>query len=240
MPDFPTVTDAQLDALCQLDTPTISNCLERLPLRAWTEGYMRPEIRSIYPKQPTTLGYAVTLTMSAARQATNPTSRRDYWEGILAIPAPRLIVVHDRDYPNPTGSYWGEVQGNIAKALGAVGAITDGGVRDLNEAEAIGFPFWAKEVLVSHAYVHPELVNEPIDVGGITVNPGDLLAADLHGVINVPIDAVDDILKISELEAKREAYVIGLCQSGEEVTPDKLEEAFAKGNAVFEGPGAAY
>jgi regulator of RNase E activity RraA len=84
------------------------------------------------------------------------------------------------------------------------------------------------------------LVNEPVDVGGITVNPGDLMAADLHGVINVPIDAVADILKISELEAKREVYVIGLCESGEEVTPDKLEEAFAKGNAVFEGPGAAY
>ena len=72
MPDFTTVTDAQLDALHQLDTPIISNCLERLSLRAWTEGYMRPEIRSIYPKQPTTLGYAVTLTISAARQATNP------------------------------------------------------------------------------------------------------------------------------------------------------------------------
>ena len=145
-----------------------------------------------------------------------------------------------RDCPNPTGSYWGEVQGNIAKALGAVGAITDCGVRDLNEAEAIGVPFWAKEVLVSDAYVHPALVNEPVDVGGITVNPGDPLATDLHGVINVPIDAVDDIVKISELEAKREAYVIGLCQSGEEVTPDKLEEAFTKGNAVSERPGAAY
>jgi len=69
MPDFPTVTDAQLEGLRQLDTPTISNCLERLPLRAWTEGYMRPEIRSIYPKQPTSVGYAVTLTMSAARQS---------------------------------------------------------------------------------------------------------------------------------------------------------------------------
>ena len=161
MPDFPTVTDAQLEGLRQLDTPTISNCLERLPLRAWTEGYLRPEIRSIYPKQPISVGYAVTLTLSAARQSTNPTSRRDYWESILAIPAPRLIVVHDRDYPNPTGSYWGEVQGNIAKALGAVGAITDGGVRDLNEAEAIGFPFGAKEVLVWHAYVTPSWSMNP-------------------------------------------------------------------------------
>jgi 4-hydroxy-4-methyl-2-oxoglutarate aldolase len=240
MPDFATVSDAQLDALRQLDTPTISNSLERLPFRAWTEGYMRPEIRSITPKQPTTIGYAVTLTISAARQSSNPTSRQDYWEGILAIPTPRMIVVHDRDYPNPTGSYWGEVQGNIAKALGSVGAITDGGVRDLNEAEEIGFPFWAKEVLVSHAYVHPELINEPVDVGGITVSPGDLIAADLHGVINVPIDKVDDILKIAKLEVEREAYVINLCQSGEEVTVDKLSEAIEKGNAVFGGPGAAY
>ncbi|MCH7739050.1 MAG: RraA family protein [Chloroflexi bacterium] len=234
------LTAADLDALRALDTPTISNCLERLPIRPWTEGFMRPEIRSIMPRQKTVVGYAVTVTMSAVRQSDKPVSRRAYWEAILAIPAPRLIVVHDRDYPNPIGSYWGEVQGNIARALGAVGAITDGGVRDLKEAEEIGFPFWAKEVLVSHAYVHPESVNEPIDVGGIAVRPGDLLAADMHGVINIPFEAATRIPKIAKLEAESEGYIIDLCQSGIEVTPDLLDEASVKRAAVFDSPGAAY
>ena len=240
MADKPKLTEADLDALRALDTPTISNCLERLRIRPWTEGFMRPEIRAIMPEQKTVVGYAVTVTMLAVRQSDKPVSRRDYWEAIIAIPAPRLIVVHDRDYPNPIGSYWGEVQGNIAKALGAVGAITDGGVRDLKEAGEIDFPFWAKEILVSHAYVHPESVNVPVDVGGIAVHPGDLLAADRHGVINIPFEAAKRIPKIAELEAKSEGYIIDLCKSGVDVTPDLLDEASVKRAGVFDGTGASY
>ena len=74
MANQPQLTDADLDALRALDTPTISNCLERLPIRPWTEGFMRPEIRSIMPQQKTVVGYAVTVTMSAVRQSDSPVS----------------------------------------------------------------------------------------------------------------------------------------------------------------------
>ena len=87
---------------------------------------------------------------------------------------------------------------------------------------------------------HALLADEPIDVGGITVHPGDLLAADRHGVINIPFEAATRIPKIAVLEAESEGYIIDLCQSGVEVTPDLLDEASVKRAAVFDGSGAAY
>ena len=75
-----------------------------------------------------------------------------WWRSILAMPGPRVVVMQDID-AQPIGSFWGEVQGNIHKALGCLGVVTNGGVRDMNEARALGFHFFANTVLVSHAYV---------------------------------------------------------------------------------------
>ncbi len=238
--EFTPLTAGELDAIRALDTPTISNSLEKLDLRAWNEGFMRPEIRAISPKQETVVGYAVTVTISAWRQSSSPLPRRAYWEAVLEVPAPRLVVVHDRDYPNPIGSYWGEVQANVATGLGCVGAITDGGVRDLKECEELGFPFWAKDVLVSHAYVHSEIVNTPVDVGGLTVRPGDLLAADRHGVINIPHEAARQLPEVAKREAEREAIVIGLCKSGAEVTPAGLQAAWDEMTEFDKRAAASY
>ncbi len=240
MAEYQTFTEEELDALRALDTPTIANCLERLPIRTWDEGFMLPEIKAIAAEQETVVGYAITLTMAAKEKSDRAISREETWQGMIDIPSPSLFVVQDLDYPDTIGSYWGEVQGNIGVAFGCVGAITDGGVRDLKECEEMGFALWAKEILVSHAYVHPRSINEPVTVGGLTVNPGDLMAADRHGVVNIPFEAVREVPKIAKLEAKAEAYVIDLCQSGEELTIDTLKEAMAKRSAVFSGPGAAY
>jgi hypothetical protein len=140
-----------LEEIRKLDTPTISNILEPLNIRPWTEGFTRPEIRCVFPEMGTMAGYAVTLSISASSQG-KALSRDRYWQAILDTPAPRVVVIHDRDYPNPIGSFWGEVQGNIARGLDCVGCVTDGGVRDLKEVEALGFQFFAKEILVSQGY----------------------------------------------------------------------------------------
>lgn len=238
MPEAP-LSQKDLDALKALDTPTISNVIERLNIRPYNEGFMRPDVRAIFPDQEMRVGYAVTLVMSANRQSKAPVPRRDYWEAIVQVPGPRFIVAHDRDYPNPIGSYWGEVQANIATALGCLGAITDGGVRDLPECQELGFGLWANTVLVSHAYVHTEALNVPVDVGGLTVHPGDLLAADRHGVIQIPIEIATKLPELAKREAASEAEIIRHCQSGEKVTPETLAKAWERREAIIKG-GAAY
>ena len=224
--DFVPLNEEELAALRELDTPTIANVLEPLDIRPRTEGFTRPEIRCVFPDMGTMVGYAVTLVISAARPAAG-VPREKYLEAIVATPAPRVVVIHDRDYPNPIGSYWGEVQGNIAKGLGCVGTVTDGGVRDLKEVEALGFQFFAKEILVSHAYVHPEEIGIPVDVGGMSVHPGDLIVGDRHGVIQVPHDLARKLPEMARRSAKREAVMITAAQQPD-VSVESLKAAMAK------------
>lgn len=221
------LTEEELAAIRALDTPTIANALELTDIRPWTDGFTRPEIKCMFPELGTTVGYAVTVEIAAAVPGRKALPRDQYWEAIVATPAPRVVVLHDRDYPNPIGSFWGEVQGNIAKGLGCVGAITDGGVRDLNEARAMGFQFHAKEVLVSHAYVHAEALGNTIEVGGLVVRPGDLIAADQHGAIQIPLEIARELPKLAAFLGDVEAVTIKAAQA-DVVTPDTLRAASAE------------
>jgi len=123
------------------------------------------------------------------------------------------VVLHDLDYPEPAGSFWGEVQSNIHTALGCVGTVTDGGVRDLDEMHGLGFHAFAGEVLVSHAYVHLVEASIPVKVGGLVVKPGDILLGDKHGIISIPPEIAGEIPAAAAKVAERERRIINLCQS---------------------------
>jgi regulator of RNase E activity RraA len=135
------------------------------------------------------IGYAATATIRASKprgEGEGYVDRFEYYEFIQSIPAPRIMVIHDQDAPNPVGSFWGEVHGNLHRALGCIGVVTDGGVRDLAPVRALHFHYFAAEVLVSHVHVHLVDFGKPVTVGGHTVKPGDLLFGDEHGVIDIP------------------------------------------------------
>jgi regulator of RNase E activity RraA len=177
---------------------------------------MRPEIRSIFPEFSPMVGYAVTGKIRAAAappKGVSYTRRHDWWDFIASLPLPRVIVLEDLDDPPGVGSFWGEVNGSIHKALGCVGAVTNGCVRDLKEVREMGFHFFAQHVAVSHAYVHMVEFGQPVRIGGLTVKPGDLLHGDLHGVHSVPVEIAP---KIPEAVAKlvaNERRTIDYCQS---------------------------
>ena len=108
-----------------------------------------------------------------------------------------------------------------------MGAVNDGGVRDVKEAQEMGFPFWGKETLVSQGYVHAVAYSVPVGVGGIYVQPGDLIAADRHGVIRIRVDAAKRLPATAQALAEQEAVVIGAAQSPG-VSVDSLAEAWAE------------
>lgn len=218
------LTIEELDALRKMNSPTISNAIETFNYRPRNEGFMDSNVRCILPELGAMVGYAATVVIMAEQEAAG--NRRihnpDYWDHVLSIPAPRMIVVQDVDQPAAQGSMWGEVQANIHKALGCVGCVTNGGVRDLDEVREVGFGFWAAAPIVSHAYVHTIDFGTPIKVGGLVVNPGDLLHADQHGVINIPHELARDIVRAAgEVEAK-ERKIIDLCKSPD-FSVDKLK-----------------
>lgn len=214
-----------LQTLGRIQTCAIANAIETFDIRPRTEGFMGPQIRCMFPDLGGMIGYAVTAVITASMPPSPhmSVSRVQWVDEILKIPEPRVIVVKDLDYPNPVGSFWGEVQSNLHKALGCVGTVTDGGVRDLDEMHALGFHAFASAVLVSHAYVHLVEVNVPITVGGLTVRPGDILLGDKHGVINIPRDIAPQLPEAVRRVEERERRLIGLAQSPD-FTPEGLKE----------------
>jgi regulator of RNase E activity RraA len=131
----------------------------------------------------------------------------------LRTPPPRVVVIQDMDAAPAVGSFWGEVQANIHKALGCIGAVTNGGVRDLKEVAELGFQLYARDVLVSHAYGRMIDFGSPVEVGGLTVKTGDLVHADRHGVQLIPIGAARQIPEAAERVIARERRIIAYCQS---------------------------
>ena len=167
-----------LERLRRYDTPTLANAIETFDVRPRDEGFAGLEIRCMFPELGPMVGYAATATIRARGRADVDPDHRPLWELVRSLPEPRVVVMQDLDDPPAHGAFWGEVQANLFRALGCVGAVTDGSVRDLNEVRELGFHFFARGPAVSHAYVRLESVGEPVTVAGLSVGTGDLLHAD--------------------------------------------------------------
>src|SRR5918995_3353431 len=218
-----------IDALKKITSPSVANAIETFKVRPRHQGNVSSEIRCLFPELGPMVGYAVTALIRAesAPLDGHRASTYGWWDYVQTIPAPRVIVVHDLDEPRGQGAQWGEVQANLHKALGCVGTVTDGSVRDLDEVRALGFQFVAAHVSVSHAYVHMVDFGLPVKVGGLWVKPGDLMHADQHGAVSIPVDIAE---KIPEAVAKVEAderQIISICQS-RDFSADKLKELYKR------------
>ena len=103
-----------------------------------------------------------------------------------ACPGPKIVVVQDLDKPRVIGAFWGEVNSNIHRALGCVGTITDGAIRDLDEMTNAGFKALARRLCVGHAFV----ASGALGLRGRGLRPdgpaGQLIHADKHGFLVVP------------------------------------------------------
>jgi 4-hydroxy-4-methyl-2-oxoglutarate aldolase len=218
------LTAEELTELKKYATPSLSNGIETFTFRPRNQGFMSSDIQCRFPEMQPMVGYAFTAKIRAAREAERPVNVGEYRRAVLAAPGPKIIVIQDLD-DEVVGSFWGEVNGNIHKALGAVGTVTNGGVRDLNEVRALGFHFFAQHVLVSHAYVHLEEWGTPVEVGGLTIRPGDLLHGDLHGVLHIPHEIAKDLARATAEVERKERIVINACQSPG-FTIEKLEAAY--------------
>jgi len=214
----------ELESLRRWPTCAISNGIELFNIRPRNEGFMLPEIKCVFPELGPMIGYAVTAVISADSPEGRRIQPQDWWELILKVPEPRVVVIHDIDRP-VVGSFWGEVNANIHRALGCVGTVTDGSVRDLDEVREAGFHFFSSCVSVSHAYVHLVEVGIPVKVGGVVVKPGDLIMGDKHGVISIPLEIARDVPKAAQLVEDWERPVINFCKS-KDFTMEGLKERY--------------
>jgi regulator of RNase E activity RraA len=170
-------------------------------------------------------GYAVTARYAAREKPASPGSRYDFWNYIMQFPEPRVVVMEDLDRPAGDGAYFGEVQTTIHKRLACDGVVTNGHVRDLDEVRPMGFHYFAGGVCVSHAYVHLVDFGRPVTIGGLTVNSGDIMHGDKHGVMIVPAEAAREITSAAAKVAERERRIMDVCAAAD-FSLEKLKRAY--------------
>ena len=212
-------TKRQLEFLQSIDTPTVCNLVEIVTPQRRGHGYTVTHLHCPFPDLPPMVGYAKTVTFKAKDavplgQAGYMQKRLDYLDYVASAPQPAVMIMHDLDGEDAGyGAFWGEVQSNVHKALGALGVVTDGSIRDIPMI-APGFQMLAAAIVPSHAYVHVVDFGIDVTVAGMAVRSGDLIHADRHGAIVVPIDQIDAMQAALEGLSAKEAKIIAAAKSG--------------------------
>lgn len=199
-----------LDELRSFSSPSICNAIETFEVRPNQDGFMDNTIRCRFPELGVMVAYAATATIRAREPGTGPDRNRDLWTHVMSMPEPRIVVIEDLDNPPGVGSYWGEVNSTIFTAFGAVGIVTNGCVRDLDEMRAKPFHAFSASICVSHANVHVVDVGIDVTVGGLTVKPGDLLHGDQHGVVQIPFEIAEKLAQATRKFERRERGIIDM------------------------------
>ncbi|HUZ75320.1 MAG TPA: RraA family protein [Stellaceae bacterium] len=205
-----------LAALAAFDTPTICNALELVAPARRAMGFNRKPLLSPIPGVKPVIGYARTVTIRSREP--HPRSKEEaratrlsYYEYIGQSPLPSLCVMQDIDGPDTGfGCFWGEVQSNLHKALGCIGVVTDGAVRDI-DVWAAGFFVLAGSVMPSHAHVDIVEFGGTVSVAGMIVASDDIVHADRHGAVVIPRAAAAALPQAAMTLARREKVVLDAC-----------------------------
>jgi 4-hydroxy-4-methyl-2-oxoglutarate aldolase len=222
-----TIPGETLQAIRRFDTCTVANVIERFGVRLRNVGYTRPGLHCVTGGFPRAIGFAAT---SRVRLSDPPVTggtfhdRTDWWADIQGMPAPRIAVIQDLEPQAGSGSVVGQVHAGVLKAFGCTAVVTNGAVRILESVAAMEFPMFAHTVSVSHAYLHVVDYGRPVDIFGLRVHTGDLLLADCHGVISIPLEIANEVPRAAAEIRAKEQRIIDLCQSPG-VTPEALLKA---------------
>ena len=195
-------------------TAPISDALYR-------RGCLPGEIHALYSPAPHIVGPAYTVQASPADQ-------------LLALYAiahaqPGDVIVLAGTCTD-SGVAWGGIMSAMAKKRGIAALVTDGFVRDLKQCEASGFPIYARGVrpLAPCKDVPPGDVNFPVAVGNVVIFPGDVIVADEDGVVVIPLDLVEDVVRALDVRDVKEASWLDRIASEDTVLfSDSVDQALA-------------
>jgi len=226
----PRLNLAQIEELRQFTTPTVANALELLGSWDRFSGIMAPRIRALFPEMKPIVGYACTSLLGTRKPAQGKlyADWPDYWRYVTSIPEPRISIGQDIDPAPSAGSIWGEVQANIHQALGCVGAVVEGAMRDLEEMRALQFPCFARDVVISHGFAHFIDFGNPVEVGGVVVRSGDLIHADRHGVMVIPDEAAPHLAELCRKIVDAETRLLAVVKDRQNFSVDRLTQAFSQ------------
>lgn len=209
---MPVLTPAQLAALAAIDSPTVANAIERFGVRRRVDGYADRDLRCAFPQYGSMVGYAVTCTADSTTEGrADGAGLMGLWEAIEAAPKPAVLVIKDVGPDPRRGCHMGEIMATTARALGAIGCVSDGGLRDVEEVRALGgFQYFCPGFVVSHGQPVILDVGVPVEVHGLAIASGDLLHGDVNGLLVVPDGIAADVVAACEAVRAEERALLDL------------------------------
>ncbi len=211
-----------LEALKGFDTPSITNVVATYPssplclglYNPWTENwYTDQTIRCMYPELGRTVGYAVTCVFGLPDPNYSGVTFMDVVDALDASPKPTILLFQQKFPPEIAGKV-GLSGGNMTsamKAVGCVGAISNGPSRDIDEIRPMGFQYMLGGITAGHGAMAVHAVNVPVSVGGMDVSPGEIIHMDENGAVKFPADRLSAVLKnVKKLQKEEEARMSAL------------------------------
>jgi regulator of RNase E activity RraA len=198
-----------LDGLREFDSATVFNAV--VGSMGGSKGgqpeiYTGPEIRCMLPELGTAVGYAVTAEVTTNDPDSEGISWNELYDAIHDMQVPVIEVFKDVDSRPGRGACVGEGMASVSKALGVVGYVVDGSVRDLMGIRKVGVPVWAKGVVPGHGALRLVRVNTSVTVGSLRVHPGEIIVADTDGCTKIPLAhdpaaVLEQARKVREIDA---------------------------------------
>jgi len=206
------LSEGELHELKRWNTPTIYNGWEQITRHnAGRDAFNLEPTRDYMPQMGPMAGYALTVVCQPGNEKhrkKNPHAWSEYRRYVASQPGPKIVVVQDLDKPAVIGAFWGEVNSNIHRALGCVGTICDGAIRDVDEITNAGFKAIARRMCVGHAFSCPVRWGVPVEVFGRKIEPGQLIHADKHGFLAVPLGEEERLIEAARFMDNNECQTL--------------------------------
>ena len=233
-----TISHAELLELKRWNTPTVYNGWEQITRHnTGRDGFNLETVTDYMPQMGPMVGYALTVVIEPGNREhanSNPDKVKQYREYVASMSGPKIVVVQDLDKPVIYGAFWGEVNSNLHRALGCIGTITDGGIRDTDEMNNAGFKALARGVCVGHAWSTPVKWDCEVEVFGRKVQPGQLIHADKHGFLVIPDEDQGKILEAARFMDSNECKtMISAARSGSGKSTNEILTEFNKAASAF-------
>ncbi len=224
-----------LEELRKFDTPSITNVVATYPTNPLCLGLYNPwsqnwytdhSIRCMFPELGPTVGYAVTCVYGLPDPHYSRLTFMDVIDALEASPKPSILVFEQR-YPEEIAGKVGLAGGNmtsVLKALGCVGAISNGPSRDIDEIRPMKFQYLLSGATPGHGENSLHAINIPVSVAGMDVAPAEIVHMDENGACKFPADRMQAVLDNVRALQKEEARLVELVQKA--TTAAEIKAAF--------------
>lgn len=203
-------------ALAEVDTASVANAIQELSERSPNSGFLSGQLKCRFPALSPMCGRALTAEV-ASPCSDEPHENRywEMWEQLEGLDSPTVLVLKCAEEDGSRYACFGEVMAALALRLGAVGVVTDAGIRDVEEIEEMKFPCFSRYVVPSRANLIVSKLGIPVTIAGQEVRTGDVLHGDANGIVVVPDDVVDQIPAESARKRLLEDELINLTRTND-------------------------